>query len=95
MSKSNARRERLGWLLTGIVVSAYVVLVAALGFLPRHPPELVANAGKITFPMGAALVFIAALVVVTSVYLHYSREEPNDAEQAAARSRDRDGERPQ
>jgi uncharacterized membrane protein (DUF485 family) len=82
MSKSSARRERLGWLLTGIVVSAYVIFVAVLGFFPRHQPELVANSVTITIPMTATIIFIAALVVVTSFYLHHSRDELDDSERA-------------
>ncbi len=85
MSSTTFRRERLGWLLTGIVASAYVIFVAALSLLPRHQPELLADGGTFTFAMGATIIFIAALVVVTSFYLHYSREQPDGSEQAAAR----------
>lgn len=83
MSKSSARRERLGWLLTGLVVSAYVIFVAALGFFPRHQPAQVANGATITIPMIAAILFVAALVVITSVYLRYTRDEFDDREQTA------------
>lgn len=71
-STSRARRDRLGWLLAGIVTGAYVVFVAVLSFVSRHYPELLAVGGRMTFAMGATVIFIAALVALTGVYLYRS-----------------------
>ncbi len=85
MSTSSTLRERVGWLLTGIVTGAYVLFVAALTFAPRHRPELATDGGRMTFGMGATIIFIVSLVVITGVFLYHSRAGSGDSDQAAAR----------
>ena len=76
MPTSSARHERLGWLLAGSVTGAYVLFVAVLSFVPRHYPESLAGGGRMTFAMGATVIFIAALVAITGVYLYRSHAQP-------------------
>jgi uncharacterized membrane protein (DUF485 family) len=73
MSTSGARHERLRWLLSGIVTGAYVLFVAVLSFVARHYPESLTGGGRMTLAMGATVIFIAALLTTTGVYLYRSR----------------------
>jgi uncharacterized membrane protein (DUF485 family) len=74
MLTSSARHERLGWLLAIIATAAYVLFIAVLTFVARRYPELLAGGGRMTLAMGATIIFIAALVVATGVYLRRTRQ---------------------
>ena len=77
------RDRRLGWVLTSIVTSSYVLFVATLGFIPRRYPELLAGGGRLTFAMGATLAFIAAVVLLTAVFLGRSQAGPQRQQRPA------------
>lgn len=74
--------NHLNWPLTALVVIAYSAFVAALAFVPRHYPELLLDGGRMTFAMGAALAFVAALVLLTAGYLFHNRAGAENTQSA-------------
>jgi uncharacterized membrane protein (DUF485 family) len=75
--------RRLGWVLTIIITSTYVVFVAALGFVPRHHPELLGGGNRLPLAMAATLAFITAVVLLTAVFLGRSQSGPQPEQRPA------------
>lgn len=65
--------ERIGWGLASAITLGYVLFVALLSYVARHHPQWLTGGGRMTIAMGAALVFIVAVLTLTAAYLHRLR----------------------